>query len=252
MKNKIISKKKFLEINKKISKNILSNKKNFNLYKSFLKKMLPKRIAHQTLWLGEPILQLPQDLMIFQELIFKTKPDYFVEVGVAWSGSLLYYSTIFNILGGKKIIGIDNFIPKEIDDRIKKFKKLQNKIKLINGISTDEKVLMKLKKILNNSKKIIIHLDSDHSQENVLKELELYSKLVKKNSYIICGDTHVEFFNKNPHGQNKKYSKGDNPMTALKIFLRTYEGKKFKQDLTFQNRYFLTLNPFGILKKIRD
>jgi len=222
------------------------------LYKSFLKKTLPKRIAHQTLWFGEPILQLPQDLMIFQELIFRTKPDYFVEVGVAWSGSLLYYSSIFNILGGKKIIGIDNFIPKQIKNRIKKFKKLQNKIKLINGISTDKKVLKKLKKILGNSKKIIIHLDSDHSQKNVLKELGLYSKMIKKNSYIVCGDTHVEFFSKNPHGQNKKYCKGNNPMTALKIFLKTYEGKKFKQDFSFQNRYFLTLNPFGILKKIRD
>ncbi len=252
MNNKIITKNSFLQLNNKFSKNLLFKKNYFSLYKLFLSKTLPKRLAHQTLWFGEPVLQLPQDLMIFQEIIFKSKPDYFIEVGVAWSGSLLYYSSIFNILGGKKIIGIDNFIPKQIENRIQKFQKLKKNIKLIKGISTDDQVLIKLKKIIKNSKKVLIHLDSDHSQENVLKELNIYSQFIKKNSYIVCGDTHVEFFKKNPHGKNKKYSKGNNPMTALNIFLKTKEGKKFKQDLTYHNRYFLTLNPLGILKKIKD
>ena len=69
--------------------------------------------------------------MIHQELIFQSKPDYFIEVGVAWSGSLLYYSSIFNIIGGKKVIGIDTYVPSEIVKKIKKFPKLKNKIELI-------------------------------------------------------------------------------------------------------------------------
>ena len=97
MKSKIITKKKFLKINNKISQNLFKNKNYFKLYKVFLEKALKKRVAHQTLWYGEPILQLPQDLIIHQELIFKSKPDFFIEVGVAWSGSLLYYSSIFNL-----------------------------------------------------------------------------------------------------------------------------------------------------------
>jgi|TARA_B100000795_G_scaffold188790_1_gene143651 cephalosporin hydroxylase len=252
MKNKILSKKNFLELNNKISKNLFTKKDYLSLYKVFLKKTLTKRIAHQTLWFGEPILQLPQDLMIFQELIFKSKPDYIIEVGIAWSGSLIYYSSILNILGGKKVIGIDNFVPKEIEKRIQKFSKLKNRIKIIKGISTDPKVLIKLKSIIKNSKKMIVHLDSDHSEQNVLKELNIYSKLLKKGSFLICGDTHIELFKNDLHGKNKKYSKGDNPMTALKIFLKSSEGKKFKQDTSFQDRYLLTLNPFGILKKIRN
>ena len=99
---------------------------------------------------------------------------------------------------------------------------------------------------------MIVHLDSDHSEQNVLKELNIYSKLLKKGSFLICGDTHIELFKNDLHGKNKKYSKGDNPMTALKIFLKSSEGKKFKQDTSFQDRYLLTLNPFGILKKIRN
>ena len=252
MKNKIITKKKFLKINNKISHNLFKNNTYFRLYKVFLEKALKKRVAHQTLWFGEPILQLPQDLMIHQELIFQSKPDYFIEVGVAWSGSLLYYSSIFNIIGGKKVIGIDTYVPSEIVKKIKKFQKLKNKIELIRGYSTDQRVLKKIKLKTKGSKKIIVHLDSDHSHENVLNELKEYSKILGKGSYLICGDTHVQFFNKNPHGNNKNYFKNNNSMTALKVFLKTKQGKKFKQDNTFQNRYFLTLNPFGVLKKIKN
>lgn len=251
MKNKIISKTKFLKKNEISSRNLFETKKIFKIYKTFLETTLKKRIAHQTLWFDEPILQLPQDLFIHQELIYKYKPDYFIEVGVAWSGSLLFYSSIFNIIGGKKIIGIDTFLPDEIIQRIKKFHKLKNKIKLIKGFSTETKVIKSIKSIIGKSKKVIVHLDSDHSEKNVLHELQIYSKLIGKGSYLICGDTHVELFDKNPHGTIKNYYKNNNPMTALKKFLKSNEGKKFRQDLSFQNRYLLTLNPFGVLKKIR-
>ena len=94
-------------------------------------------------------------------------------------------------------------------------------------------------------------MPDDISEKNVLKELEIYSKIIGKGSYLICGDTHVELFNKNPHGKDKNYFKKNNPMTALRKFLKTKDGKNFKQDLSFQDRYLLTLNPYGILKKIK-
>jgi cephalosporin hydroxylase len=252
MKNKIISKKNFIDKNKKTSQRLFTKKKYFKLYKIFLEQTLSKRIAHQTVWFGEPILQLPQDLIIHQELIYNYKPDFFIEVGVAWSGSLLFYSTIFNIVGGKKVIGIEKYLLNNVFKTIKKFPKLEKKITVIKGHSTHNQVINKIKNIIGKSKKIIVHLDSDHSEKNVLKELEIYSKLIGKGSYIICGDTHVEFFKKNPHGKNKNYFIKNNPMTALRKFLKTTNGKKFKQDLSFQNRYLLTLNPFGILKKIKN
>ena len=252
MQKSIITKTKFFLKNSVNSKNLFVKKEYFNLYKNFLDKTLKKRIALQTTWLGEPVLQLPQDLFIFQELIYKNKTDYFIECGVAWSGSLLFLATIFNITGGKKIIGIDNLVPSNVYRAIKKNKKLKNKIELIKGISTNKKTLRKIKNIIKDSKKVIVHLDSDHSEENVLKELNSFAKIVKRGSYIVCGDTHIEFFRNNPHGKKKNYSKGNNPMTALKIFLETKLGKKFKQDYTFHDRYLLTLNPFGILKKIKN
>lgn len=247
----MITKKKFKEINYIKTKNFFNKKISKTIYKKVLPYLLKNRIAHQTSWFGEPILQFPQDLFAIQEIIFKTKPDYIIEIGVAWSGSLLFYSSIFNSIGGKKIIGVDTYIPKSVSNRLSKFENLKKNIILIEGMSTDPKVISKIKKIIKSSKKIFIHLDSDHSHKNVLQELNIYSEILSKNNFIICGDTHVEYFKKNPHGLNKNYSKGNNPMTALESFLKTKEGSKFKKDRSFQNKYFLTLNPDGYLKKIK-
>lgn len=247
----ILTKKQFQKLNNSTSKNFFKKMSTLNNYKYILPFMLKNRIAHQTSWYGEPILQLPQDLFAIQEIIFNSKPDYIIEVGVAWSGSLLFYSSIFHSFQGKKIIGIDTYIPKEIRQRLAKFPKLNKNIILIEGKSTDDEIIKKIMKILGKSKKVFVHLDSDHSHQNVLEELKVYSKFVSKNSYLLCGDTHVEFFKQNPHGKNKNYSKGNNPLTALNDFLKSKDGKKFKQDFQFEDKYFLTLNPKGYLKKIR-
>ena len=247
----IITKKQFEKLNLLNTKNLFRKKSTLKKYKETLPYLLKHRIAHQTKWFGEPILQLPQDLFAIQEIIFKTKPDYIIEIGVAWSGSLLFYSSIFESFQGKKIIGVDTYIPKEIKQRISKFPKLKKRIILLEGKSTDEKILKNIKSIVKKSKRVFVHLDSDHSHENVLSELKTYSKFISKNNYLLCGDTHVEFFEKNPHGKKKNYSKGNNPLTALNEFLVSVEGKEFKKDHQFEDKYFLTLNPEGYLKKIR-
>ena len=245
----ILTKKQFEKLNFSKTRKFFSKKNTLKKYKEILPYLLKHRIAHQTSWLGEPILQLPQDLFSIQEIIFKTKPDYIIEVGVAWSGSLLFYSSIFQSFQGKKIIGIDTYIPKEIKKRISKFPKLKERIFLLEGESTDKRIIKQIRDIIKNSKKVFVHLDSDHSHANVLNELKIYSKFVTKNNYLLCGDTHVELFEKNPHGKNKNYSKGHNPLTALNEFLSSNEGKKFKKDSQFEDKYFLTLNPMGYLKK---
>ena len=89
--------------------------KNYRLKKNALKVFVEAdkyRWIHQNLWMGEPVLNLPEDLFTIQDIIFKTKPDYIIETGVAWGGSSLFYSMLLDYLGGKKYIGIDTFIPK--------------------------------------------------------------------------------------------------------------------------------------------
>ena len=93
--------------------------------------------VHQTSWFGEPILNIPHDMFALQEIIYKTRPDFIIEVGVAWGGSLLFYSTLMDVLGGKKIIGIDIYIPDDLIKRIESYGRLSARINLIKGSSTD-------------------------------------------------------------------------------------------------------------------
>ena len=91
--------------------------------------------VHQTSWMGEPILNIPHDIFALQEIIFKTRPEFIIEVGVAWGGSLLFYSTLMEVLGGEKIIGVDVFVPDDLKVRIGDHGKLSKRIEWIVGSS---------------------------------------------------------------------------------------------------------------------
>tara|TARA_B100000029_G_C17503595_1_gene933598 strand:+ start:596 stop:1336 length:741 start_codon:yes stop_codon:yes gene_type:complete len=198
-------------------------------------------------WHGEPMLQTPDDILTLQEIIFETKPDIIIEVGVAWAGTLLLYDTLSNFAGIKKIIGIDIFIPNDLKKRI--FSKSKSKkIKLIAADSTNLKTFEKIKKLCGKYKNILIHLDSDHTKDHVLKEINLYSKLLKKNNYLIVGDTIIENIPKQKH-RKREWSKGNNPLNAITEFLK--ENKNFRIDKKINFKQLLTNNPNGYLKKIR-
>ncbi len=198
-------------------------------------------------WHGEPMLQTSDDILTLQEIIFKTKPEIIIEIGVAWAGTLLLYDTLSNFAGIKKIIGVDIFIPDDLKKRI--FSKSKSKkIKLITADSTDIKTFQKIKKLCGKYKNILIHLDSDHTKNHVLKEINLYSKLLKINNYLIVGDTIIENIPKQMH-RKREWSKGNNPMNAIIEFLK--KNKNFKIDKKINLKQLLTNNPNGYLKKIK-
>lgn len=204
---------------------------------------------HQTSWFGEPILNIPHDMFALQEIIFKTKPDFIIEVGVAWGGSLLFYSTLMEVLGGEKIIGVDIFIPDDLQKRLNSHEKLSKRIELLIGSSVDEKIIRKIKAILKGSKKVMVLLDSHHTHDHVLKELSLYEQFVGKGQYLICGDTIIEKIPEQSH-RPREWGPGNNPMSALKDFL--YKNNRFKQDTDLEKKLLLTCNPGGYLAAIKD
>ena len=197
-------------------------------------------------WLGEPMLQTPDDILTLQEIIYKTKPDVIIEVGVAWAGTLLLYDTLSKFTKTKKIIGVDIFIPKDLKKRICS-KSNSKKIKLITADSTTNETIKKIKKICGNYKNILIHLDSNHTKKHVLAEIKLYSKLLKKNNYLIVGDTIIENIPKQKH-RKRDWGKGNNPYNAVIEFIR--KNKSFKIDKKINFKQLLTNNPNGYLKKI--
>ena len=193
------------------------------------------------------MLQTPDDILTLQEIIHKTKPEIILEIGVAWAGTLLLYDSLSNFSKTKKIIGVDIFIPEDLKRRL--FSKSKSKkIKLINADSTSFKTFSKIKKICGNYRSILIHLDSNHTKDHVLKEILLYSKLIKKNNYLIVGDTIIESIPKQKH-RKREWAKGNNPQNAVNEFLK--KNKNFKIDKQINYKQLLTNNPNGYLKRIK-
>ena len=204
---------------------------------------------HQTNWFGEPILQLPQDLFALQEIIFNTRPKYIIELGVAWGGILLFYSTLMQVLGGERVIGVDIYIPEDLKQRIYSHGELSKRITLINNSSVEKKTVEQIKTIIGGSREVMVVLDSNHTHEHVLKELRLYSPLVGKGHYVICDDTLIEYIPEQEH-RPRPWGPGNNPKTALDQFLK--ENDRFIVDNTIGNKLLLSCNPGGYLVCIEE
>lgn len=250
MKNTVIAKKKiytrqqFEEMRIWMAKKMAADKKLQKLVMKVLVKSDQYNWIHQTSWFGEPILQFPQDMFAVQEIIYKTRPEYIIEIGVAWGGSLLFYSTIMESLGGKKIIGVDTYIPEDLRKRLFSYGRLSKRIVLINGSSLEKDTVDKIKKIIGGSKKILVILDSNHTHEHVSKELNIYSKLLSKGNYLICGDTIIEDIPEQRH-RPRPWGPGNSPKTAVKQFLK--EKRNLKIDKLIENKLLFTCNPDGYL-----
>ena len=201
-------------------------------------------------WLGLPIIQFPQDIIALQEIIWRIKPDLIIETGIARGGSLIFSASILELLGNGEVLGIDIQIRKENLKRILEHP-LSKRIKMIEGSSIDENVIKKVYKISEKSKKILLVLDSNHSHAHVLSELNAYSKLVKKGSYIVVFDTRIDDI---PKKYSKilikwNWSKDDNPKTAVYEFLK--QNKRFKIDNTIEDKLLITVAPDGFLRCIK-
>ena len=203
-------------------------------------------------WLGLPIIQYPQDIIAIQEIIWKVKPDLVIETGIARGGSLLLSASILELIGHGTVLGIDVDI-REFNKKNTKKSHLIKRISMIQGSSTDKKVVNQVKKFAKGKKRILIFLDSDHSFEHVLTELKSYSSLIKKGSYIVVFDTAIENFSKNwlkKHGINRPWNKTNNPKMAVKEFLKI--NKRFKIDTHIEKKLLVTVAQKGFLKCVKN
>ncbi len=199
-------------------------------------------------WFGIPIIQFPSDMIVLQEIIYKTKPDIIIECGIGRGGSLIFYSSLLKILKKNyKIFGIDIKIGK--NRKIINNHFLSKNIKLIEKSSIDTGMIKNLVKKISKKDKVLVILDSNHSHDHVLKELNLYSTLVTKNSYLIVLDTAIEFVNKRHINKGRDFGKGNSPHTAVKKFIK--ESKNFKIDKLYENKAYISSAYDGFLKKIR-
>jgi cephalosporin hydroxylase len=198
-------------------------------------------------WMGRPIIQYPQDMVAMQEIIWNLKPDLIIETGIAHGGSLVYYASLLQLIGKGEVLGID------IDIREHNRKEIEahpmfGRIKMIQGSSLDENIVAQVKAYAEGMKTILVCLDSNHTHDHVLRELELYSGFVTEGSYIVVFDTIVEDLPDN-YLPGRMWSKGDNPKTAVYDFLRT--NSQFEIDRNIDNKLLVSVAPEGYLKRVR-
>lgn len=199
-------------------------------------------------WLGLPIIQFPQDIVAIQELLWAVQPDLIVETGVARGGSLLLSASMLELAGNPGfVVGIDIDI-REANRKAIEEHPLAGRIRLVEGSSTSPEVAQEVRDLAATSDRVVILLDSNHTHAHVLRELEIYSPLVKPGGYIVVFDTVIEEM---PAGSfpDRPWDKGNNPATAVRAFLdRT---NRFEVDHDIEDKLVITVAPGGYLKCVK-
>ena len=199
-------------------------------------------------WMGRPIIQYPQDMIAMQEIIWEIQPDLIIETGIAHGGSLIYYASLLELIGKGEVVGIDIDIRAHNRKEIEKHP-MYKRIKMIEGSSVSDEVAEKVKNAAKGKKSVLVSLDSNHTHEHVLRELELYSPLVTLGSYIVVFDTIVENLPEGYFSQKRPWGISNNPKTAADEFLKTND--HFEIDHTIDNKLLISVAPGGYLKRVK-
>ncbi|SEK93922.1 Cephalosporin hydroxylase [Atopomonas hussainii] len=211
------------------------------------------KYSYNFTWLGRPIIQYPQDVMALQELVWQVKPDLIIETGIAHGGSLILNASLLALLDlcegrttPRQVLGIDIDIRAHNRAAIEAHPLTPGRIEMLQGSSIGEDIVAQVRERASHAERVLLILDSNHTHEHVLAELQLYSDLVKPGSYCVVFDTVVEdmpadFFPDRPWGP------GNNPKTAVREFLASEAGQRFRVDRALEDKLLLTVAPEGYL-----
>ena len=217
--------------------------------RQFMRLAAKFKYTYHFTWMGRPIIQLPQDVVAMQEIIWGVKPDLIIETGVAHGGSLVFYGSMLELIGGEgHVLGIDIEIRNHNRAEIE-MHPMFKRISMIEGSSVDEAVAEQVRRFAQGFKRPLVVLDSYHTHDHVLRELQLYSPLVRKGSYVVVFDTCIE----DVPGDllaGRPWDKGNNPKTAVWEFLKVND--RFAIDTDIQNKLLITVAPDGYLRCVRD
>src|SRR5674476_340095 len=199
------------------------------------------KYSYNFTWMGRPIIQYPQDMIAMQELIWEIKPDLIVETGIAHGGSIIYYASLLELIGKGNVLGIDIDIREHNRVEIEKHP-MAKRITMIQGSAIDTDIIEQVKPYAKDQKVVMVCLDSNHTHDHVLKELELYSPFVTKGSYLVAFDTIVENLPPEMY-ENRPWGVGDNPKTAVQEFLKN--NNDFIIDEHIDSKLLVSVAPGG-------
>ena len=221
--------------------------------KDFMLQSVGAQYSFNFSWMGRPIIQYPQDLVAVQEIIWDVKPDLIIETGVAHGGSAVFFASLLELnahCGGPKEAEVWCV---EIDLRTHNREALvahpmYPRLKIFDGSSVDEKIASVIAEKAATCQRIMVILDSNHTHEHVLRELNLYAPLVSVGSYCVVFDTVIEDLD-GVEFVDRPWGKGDNPKTAVAEFMRT--NSDFIVDCAIDEKLLISAAPGGYLKRVK-
>ena len=229
---------------------------------AFMRASTGPKYSYNFAWQGRPIIQYPQDMVAMQELIWSIKPDLIIETGIAHGGSLIFSASMLALLdmcdaieagekldpknSRRKVLGIDIDI-REHNRAAIEAHPMASRIQMIQGSSIAPEIIEQVRSVAANYSRVLVYLDSNHTHDHVLAELQAYAPLTSKGSYCVVFDTVVEDMPKEMF-PDRPWGPGDNPKTAVWEYRKTHP--EFEIDKSIQHKLLITVAPDGYLKRV--
>lgn len=245
-----------------------------SLSHEWLEQALAKRYVYNFSSLGRPIIQLPTDMVAFQEIVWDVKPDLIIETGIAHGGSLIQSASLLAMLDycdaveagemldpaapKRQVIGIDIDIRAHNREAIEQHP-MSNRIRMFEGSSVDPGIVEQVTAIASEYSSVLVSLDSNHTHDHVLAELQAYAPLTSRNSYCLVFDTIVEDMPEDFY-PDRPWHPGNSPKSAVFEYMKqisenTVMGQDgaplaFENDQSVEDKLFFTVTPSGFLKRV--
>lgn len=212
---------------------------------------IENKYSYEFSWLGRPIVQYPQDIVMLQELVWRLRPDLVIETGVAHGGSSILIASLLelNAIAGyssdAQIVSIELALRDENREAILAHP-MSSRIRLIDGSSIEQSVIQRVTELAQGRRSILVILDSNHTHDHVLSELRAYAPLVTPGSYCVVLDTIIEYVE--VPSSDRPWGVGNNPATAVREFLSFHS--EFEVDQSIDDRLQISVAPGGYLRRI--
>lgn len=229
---------------------------------TFVRESIHAGYSYNFAWLGRPVIQYPQDVVALQELIWSVRPDLIIETGIAHGGSLILSASMLALLDycdalhdgnlldpskpNRKVLGIDIDIRPHNRTAIEAHP-MAGRIEMIQGSSIAPDIISQVRERAGQAKRVLVCLDSNHTHDHVLAELEAYAPLTSPGSYCVVFDTIIEDL---PEGSfpDRPWDRGDNPKTAVWEYLKQHP--EFEIDKSIDHKLLVSVAPDGFLRRV--
>ena len=229
---------------------------------AFMRESTAPKYSYNFQWLGRPIIQYPQDIVAMQELIWSVKPDLVIETGIAHGGSLIFSASMLALLDymdaiesgqvldpskpGRQVLGIDIDIRPHNRAAMERHP-LIGRIEMVEGSSLSDEIAEQTREVAARHERVLVCLDSNHTHDHVLAELEIYAPLTSVGSYCVVFDTIIEDLPADMF-PDRPWGPGDNPKTAVRKYLETHP--EFEIDKSIDQKLAITVAPDGYLRRV--